>query len=520
MNHIDVKIVKNDILTTAFRAAIITGIVAHGYMLFNKISYHDDMCSLFGLGGTYGLGRWALGIIGDILELTVGIYSAPLFIGSISIIFIGMSAALVCDILGVRSKLGAAYIGAVMAAFPAVASIFAFMFTAGIYFLSLFLSVVAVYILSKQHTVKRCLAAACLIAICTGIYQAFLASSVSLMLMVLIIHILDHPDRKFMVHLKEALTYGAVICGGMGLYFVANKICLAWKDTELSSYQGINGSYDILQLPSKIEDVYHSFLGGGYEGINAQHFLSHSVKGVIVLTMIGFLLIVYRSQADKLSRLWVILLLSVFPIAVYLVKLFSTEENFDVHTLMVYSLVYVYILPVCLLERVDHNKAVEGINNHIIKGGKCVLSTILMLLMLIYMYYDNIAYLKMNFIHEQTTSYFNTLVTQIKSTQGYRDEYPVVLLGYREIEDLNFFSTDEFSRIMFTGYEYEQKDLVNDYTNISYLGYYLGFEPDIMYADAADYWALEEVQNMSCYPDSGSIKVIDEAVIVKFAESE
>lgn len=37
------------------------GILAHGYMLFNKISYHDDIAMFFGASGIKSLtnqGRW------------------------------------------------------------------------------------------------------------------------------------------------------------------------------------------------------------------------------------------------------------------------------------------------------------------------------------------------------------------------------------------------------------------------------------------------------------------------------
>ena len=41
-----------------FVAALIAGIVAHGYIIFNRISYHDNTACLFNLGGTYESGRW------------------------------------------------------------------------------------------------------------------------------------------------------------------------------------------------------------------------------------------------------------------------------------------------------------------------------------------------------------------------------------------------------------------------------------------------------------------------------
>lgn len=46
----------------AFLSAIITGVVSHGYVFANKISYHDDTV-LNGFGGTFPLGRWFLGFM-------------------------------------------------------------------------------------------------------------------------------------------------------------------------------------------------------------------------------------------------------------------------------------------------------------------------------------------------------------------------------------------------------------------------------------------------------------------------
>lgn len=62
MNRIDDGLKSNDIRTVAFRMTIIVGIISHGYIFFNKLSYHDDMSCMFSLGATYGLGRWGLGL--------------------------------------------------------------------------------------------------------------------------------------------------------------------------------------------------------------------------------------------------------------------------------------------------------------------------------------------------------------------------------------------------------------------------------------------------------------------------
>ena len=76
------------------------GILAHGIMLFNKISFHDD-AGLFYIGGTYSLGRWMLGVLENISEWFWGntTYSLPLFNGAATWLFIAVSVAVLVELL-------------------------------------------------------------------------------------------------------------------------------------------------------------------------------------------------------------------------------------------------------------------------------------------------------------------------------------------------------------------------------------------------------------------------------------
>ncbi len=505
----------------AFFAVVIVGVIAHGFMMLNKISYHDDISALFGLGSTTDLGRWGLEIIAWIGRVTgLGWYSTPLFMGSLSLVFIGMSAVLVCEILHIDSKKGMILSGGIMAAFPVVASTFAYMFTAAPYFFAYFLVILSVYLLARQFSVKSCAAAIFLISLSTGIYQASLAVCASLIVLRLIDRVLEDPDRTFADYIKEALLYAGTLFGSLVLYLIENQIALKLTDTEISDYQGMNGKYNIAMLPGKLLGTYHDFLGGGYTGINSTHFLSNSVKAVIVLTVIGLLVCLYQLECARILKLWALLLMTVFPIAVYLVNFFSTEESLYVHTLMIYSLVYVFIFPVCMMERVrlktKQEKKDAGALG--IQVWNCALSIFLVMFITVYVSLDNAAYLKMNFVQEQTIAYMNTLVTRIKNVDGYRDEYPVVLLGSKlSIADQSFYHSNRFDRITFDGFDNDLERLVNDGGWKSYLKYHVGYDPNYC-GDYLDWWQLPEVEKMNCYPDDGSIKVVNESVVVKFTE--
>ena len=65
---------------------------------------------------------------------------------------------------------------------------------------------------------------------------------------------------------------------------------------------------------------------------------------------------------------------------------------------------------------------------------------------------------------------------------------------------------------------YDSYYTVNDYTWRNYMAYWCGFRPWVK--DSAEFENLDEVKEMPCYPESGSIKKINGAIVVKFADSE
>ena len=121
-------------------STFLTGILAHGFMMMNKISFHDDICSLFGIGTTWKVGRWGLGLIQLLLEDTVGKYSIPFWELMCSLVFIAITACLIVDLLEIKSGISCVAIAAIMAVFPSTAVTFMYTFTAGSYFFSLFMS--------------------------------------------------------------------------------------------------------------------------------------------------------------------------------------------------------------------------------------------------------------------------------------------------------------------------------------------------------------------------------------------
>lgn len=127
-------------------------------------------------------------------------------------------------------------------------------------------------------------------------------------------------------------------------------------------------------------------------------------------------------------------------------------------------------------------------------------------------YFANACYLKAELIQEQTLSEMTVLVTRIKSVEQYKDELPVafVMTGNIDSTRTDNQAFDDFAIVPFDKYidPYSmERNMVN------FLSNWCGFSPQ--YADAGPFEKMKEVEEMPSYPDDGSIRIIENTVVVK-----
>ena len=174
-------------------------------------------------------------------------------------------------------------------------------------------------------------------------------------------------------------------------------------------------------------------------------------------------------------------------------------------------MVYAQLVPFCffiwLVDKVKINYS--WIN----KGINIFACLVLLALNIMYCRYDNRCYMKATFAQQESISYFTTLVTQIKSTDGYTDELPVAFINARKIKDQSLHELNALADIRIAPYS-GVNAYVNDYLWIDYMGIWCGYYPSIIGED--QFKELPEVIEMPSYPDQGSIRVINDTVIVKY----
>ncbi len=118
-------------------------------------------------------------------------------------------------------------------------------------------------------------------------------------------------------------------------------------------------------------------------------------------------------------------------------------------------------------------------------------------------------------VQKRLESYYSALYTRIISAPGFKDEYPVCYIHPEKKTDLNLTVTDNFESLG------ARSIPLDDFAWRNFLKEWVGFDPKGVDGDTEYYYrTLPEVKEMSCYPDDGSIRVIEDVVVVKFADEE
>ena len=134
-----------------------------------------------------------------------------------------------------------------------------------------------------------------------------------------------------------------------------------------------------------------------------------------------------------------------------------------------------------------------------------------------YMIVDNKIYFKMQISAEQCKSYSTRLVSAIQNCDGYSPDLPIVFIGNKEISE-DLYPTPVLDQINTVGVQ-GFAALRTSYTYTHFLKYYLAYTDEIYEQDtdvSKEMAENPEVSSMPNYPEDGSIKIIDDMVVVKF----
>ena len=509
---------------TAFYAAFAAGLAAHLYQFTNKLYNYDELANTpGGIGLSTEQGRWLLNWMGRFMRSVFGgSYSLPFFNGIFALLFLALSAGMVVSVFQVRNKLTAGLIGGLMTVFPAVVSMYFFMFLALYYAIGIFFSVFAAWLTVKYpKNIIANIAAVVMIACSLGVYQAYFPDTVCILLIVVILKaafggVKEKKEwKEFFLMIARFLV---VMAAGVAVYFLINKAVLAVTHIQLTSYQGGDtmGKITIAQLISALKSCYTSFFDLGFSDvmeIRNNRTVRRLIKVVWILFAAGIGAYLVLKKKEYLNKVIVLCGIVVFPVAMFLIYVMA--PNSYCYTLMAYSVVFFFVFFLLWLDACFRNLKLHAPVKSITNWVSALLTAALVI---VFVWYANGNYMALEYTKYHDFSYVQTLVTKIRSVEDYSQDKPVIVVG-TQIND----STNGMGSLIGDTFTVGGKADTNlGYNSLLYLmSDYLGFSPYYgTYEEIQNWMQREVVREMPSYPADGSIQVIDDTIIVKLSDYE
>lgn len=490
--------------------SVVAGMIAsHGRFLFNKLSWHDDAVALNTFGWMVEVGRWGLKVMERLSSLFWGqssdyaIFSMPLMGGFYMCLFLTGVMYLIVRMFSIRNTFVRAVLSLLFVSCPFFCTLFAHNFVVSNYCFAFFLSVLAAYLICCHGKWYAFLSAVAALTFTLGIYQAFLAVTLTLILMFQMKEVADGPKMSWRAFFSKGLYYIVFVGVSVVLYLLFVKLFLYIYDVELVPYQHVDkmGTDDIRLYVRGIGKAYSEF----FSPEKAFPLNSKRLYGIALILLGTVSAIRFSDFGCEDARLYQMLLLYLlFPACVDFVYIMCPHM---ILTLTIwFGHLMVFVLLFSLMETARFQTAALGKIRKI-----AILCFVAMILMFVRI--DNIVYLQGTVMQARGISYFTTLVSQIRNTKGYKAEYPVAFLnelGKRDgnVRDLPMIIPEipPFWKKMI--------DSLNDYSWKDFIDNWCAFRPKT--ANGADFENLPEVRAMPHYPDDGAIKVINGTVVVKF----
>ena len=497
----------------ALKSTVIAGVITHLFALTNVLHNYDSVgLQPYGYGTGIESGRWMLNLVAWRVIDWFGQYNLPMVNGLLMILLLAVAAAFFVSVYQLSEK-SAFCIGVIFATAPAVTSTMFFSYTAPFYGLAILLAVLAVWFLEKFRW-GLVLSIGCTAA-SLGIYQAYAPLTIGMFVLLLMQRTLKNDTSVGKLILK-GLYYCGAIALGVVAYYGALQILLNHYGKVLNEYQGISdmgkmGLGDILSYARHAIAAYFQMPFTNYCELAQTDLVKYSyllLGGLLLVTVVYILVTRVRKI---LPAVFVGVLTVFFALGVGFIEVMV--PNGSVYTIMVFSYVLVLCAPIVLWEQVELPKR-ESFK----KLGQAFGAAIMALVLFVcfnYGYQANTNYTALYYANQKTVNYLNSLVVQVRMTDGFTADKEWALIG--DIQDPLF--EDTWASVPKYGGNPTFGTLVNDYAQYAWPREYMGVSIPYASEERTKELAMtEQVRAMPCWPDAGSIAVVDNTMVVKFEE--
>ena len=511
--------VYNSIFKCTVFYAFVLGIVIHLFCLTNNLFNHDSVLTVYtNSDWLITQGKWFV----TPLNIWKGVIALPYLGGIVGMLYVALSAALLCVIFQIRSKVLAFLIAGIMAAFPTVATIL--LYTSLDYFVAAtFLAIAAAYLMSRKYIICNILGVVSL-TYSLGAYQAYIGFTASILVLLCGIKLLQKETRISQV-VKAGVYYVIQMITALGLYYLILQYILAKSGEELTSYKGISNMSDNLKpsilLSSTVQavkDVIFFILKDSL-GLGSKTAAMFFTMCIVVSMIIFMLIVIKRKLYKEPARVILALIIFgiLFPISVNLIGILSANTSF--YYVSVYSLSMLFICAPIMVGQLEKEKTLTT-------WKECI--TIVMVVAVLmsvgqWIVQNNQGYQKIFVANENIKHKIDILITQIQEQESFTTNTQVIFVGDTPYDFLQTQGLGEaLQEVEIPGMIVSSASGIV-YSKIvleAYIRNYVSPNMTVVSEWKGEKTYEEELKQMAIYPNKGSIQYIDGTIVVKLGSTE
>ena len=511
-----------------FLSAFICGLFAHIYALTNHLYNYDELWHTpTGFGTGLEVGRWALSITVWIQKVLFDdCFTIPFINGMLTIILYAVAACFVVSALDIKDEFYAIVVGGLMTTFPALTCRMFFMFTTHYYAIGIAMAAAGAWIIAKKKlNILKVMIAIALTVYGMAIYQANFTTAVCILVGNLLVWLITE-NVELKTAIKKCINYVLYLGVCMALFLAGSKIALSITGKQMETYENLDqmGRLSMEQLIEGIIICYKTFFKLPIIDVYSMN-PNRIVKITFLICFLVFLYTfvkVWMMKKEVYLKVLVSLVFAVLPIAVNLIIIMAISSG-TMYSIMVYEIVFVFIISIACLEAIRTcNSDITAIPNKMVIDKvetllNSVTAVMLVITVITYIWFANGNYLAMEYTNQHDNAYYQTLMTQIKSVDGYHADMPITMIG-KPVVDSTYTRQDMIGRTF--NISGKSSTNINAYSSWNIMTRVLGYDPVNRNSDEEEEYfrGLDEVVNMPCYPSSGSIKIIDDTIVIKFQE--
>ena len=520
----DSSIESNRII--AFISCFVTGMIAHGFLIYNQIFNMDSLYVPYGMSPILASGRWVGVLINNIfvllLKYNLSINSFNIITG---IFLLSLCSSQLVEIFNIKKRYVSIVISSLIVVQPAIINLTGYSF---VFHLDIFFFFFTTYAVKLLLVKNKIVIPSILLGLSLGIYQAYMPYALTIIFVYSFLYIIDGNDIDSLIRL--GLKCLVVFIMAVVIYVVGLKLTVMFIDSTTFEntqvgYKGMDTSgLPLTSIPNLFLNIlmpYKAFIDiytGRYGFVTNFPIM----RPVLILVLIIFILTILKLlkstyAKNKINFIISIIIVLLLPIIINIQLLYYPGNTPRVQT----GLFFIFLIPLLLFDRVGTvDNCLDYFDNYsspkFININKIITNLILFLFIFIAIHFSFVSngehyrlYL-MNKKYERSMQHIANLII---TNKDYKDgmevmmcgEYktPKVFMDYFDFSPYNIHDVyNEYGFVVDFSFSYAFMQMTN-------LKIYIQVPPE----DRHKYKDIPNYPNPDCVQ-----KIDDKLILIKFSD--